>query len=379
MADAKISADTDVGALAGDEKIAIVKGGVNKTTTPDRIKELALTAGTIAAALGYTPADAANEGQPITLDEGAAVNQTLPAYPGTPLQLLAASYDGVNNNYLAIGGLWLIDLDTLTLYSANGRGGVGSARVPLTNLFSSNVTGLVLSAGNQAARQIGSGSNGRVTIQVNAAGTAGNDYTVETVDGVGNDVPLSVAIVGSDITVTRGTDSGGSPDASKNTALLVARAINAAVPSVQAFWSGNGSSVIPTHAQQSFTGGSGTVVNDAGVDAAAYSVNGVPLNFPITVRAVLTETEIATIAESPITLVPAPPAGHFVNPIAARGFLHVGDGGALATSFDIVACNSAAEGVPASGFAPGLLHRGNAARFFITLNRATRPDRKSVV
>src|SRR6185369_13461074 len=180
MADAKISADTDVGALAGDEKIAIVKGGVNKTTTPDRIKELALTAGTIAAALGYTPADAANEGQPITLDEGAAVNQTLPAYPGTPLQLLAASYDGVNNNYLAIGGLWLIDLDTLTLYSANGRGGVGSARVPLTNLFSSNVTGLVLSAGNQAARQIGSGSNGRVTIQVNAAGTAGNDYTVET-------------------------------------------------------------------------------------------------------------------------------------------------------------------------------------------------------
>jgi len=37
VADAKISADSDAGTLAGTELIPLVTGGLNKTTTPDTL------------------------------------------------------------------------------------------------------------------------------------------------------------------------------------------------------------------------------------------------------------------------------------------------------------------------------------------------------
>lgn len=50
MADAKISADSDAGALAGSELIPLIKSGANKTTTPDTL------ATRVGAALGLNTA-----------------------------------------------------------------------------------------------------------------------------------------------------------------------------------------------------------------------------------------------------------------------------------------------------------------------------------
>ena len=105
-----------------------------------------------------------------------------------------------------------------------------------------------------ATAAIGSGTNGIVTITVDAVGVGGNLYTVTVVLAVGNNQPLSAALVGTDLTVTLGTGVAGLTDPAKNTAVLVAAAIEA-LAGLSAKASGTGATVIPVTATILFTGG----------------------------------------------------------------------------------------------------------------------------
>ena len=72
---------------------------------------------------------------------------------------------------------------------------------------------------------IGSGTDGAVEIETIGTGLQMNDYTVEVVQGVGNDVLLSAQLVSDQITVTLGTDGTGQLDPAKNTQTLIQQAI----------------------------------------------------------------------------------------------------------------------------------------------------------
>jgi hypothetical protein len=108
-----------------------------------------------------------------------------------------------------------------------------------------------------ATATIGSGANGTVTIEVDVAGEAGNDYTVEVVVAVGNNQPLAAALVGDDLTVTLATDGDGNPDNAANTATLVAAEINASEGATfTATPSGTGAGWLnDAEAQKNFAGG----------------------------------------------------------------------------------------------------------------------------
>jgi hypothetical protein len=115
--------------------------------------------------------------------------------------------------------------------------------------------------GTSATATIGSGTNGTVTTTVTLPGLAGNAYTIEVVAGVGNDVSLAAVLAGTAITVTLGTDSGGALDATKNTATLVAAAIDA-LADVTSVASGTGATAMPAaEGPHPFTGGAGTYVD----------------------------------------------------------------------------------------------------------------------
>lgn len=71
--------------------------------------------------------------------------------------------------------------------------------------------------------------NGFVTVTSKTAGTAGMVFTATVVIAEGNDQPMGAAInpLTGLITVTLGTDGSGDPDDSKNTAALIAAAVDA--------------------------------------------------------------------------------------------------------------------------------------------------------
>lgn len=117
----------------------------------------------------------------------------------------------------------------------------------------------------KASIDIGAGDNGTVTITYDNLGTEGNDYTIVGVAGSGNDVDLSATISGTDITLTFGTDGSGVADDTKNTATLIAAAIDA-LDGVSAEASGTGVTVIDTAFDATnFTGGLyGTPVHTIG-------------------------------------------------------------------------------------------------------------------
>jgi flagellar hook protein FlgE len=95
-----------------------------------------------------------------------------------------------------------------------------------------------------------------VTVTADTVGTTGNNITVTYAAGSGNNVALSAALSGNDITVTLGTDGSGSLDATKNTAALVAAAINGAAGSlITASAGGDGSGAVTAAAQTSLSGG----------------------------------------------------------------------------------------------------------------------------
>jgi hypothetical protein len=105
-----------------------------------------------------------------------------------------------------------------------------------------------------ATAQIGSGVNGVVSLTILGLGTGGNLFTIQVVAGVGNDIPLSVSLIGTAITVTLGTDGAGLADPTKNTALLVTLALNA-LTGVSATYTGDGTGIVIPSIAQNFTGG----------------------------------------------------------------------------------------------------------------------------
>jgi hypothetical protein len=106
-----------------------------------------------------------------------------------------------------------------------------------------------------AAATLGSGANGLVTVRV-PAGTSGNGYTLQALLAATPSQPLSATLVGTAITVTLATTSGGVSDGAKNTATLVAAMLNT-LPGITASASGTGVTVVqPTTSVIAFTGGS---------------------------------------------------------------------------------------------------------------------------
>ena len=102
---------------------------------------------------------------------------------------------------------------------------------------------------------IGSGDNGKVIINYDFVGTEGNLFTVQVVEGVGNNIALSAILTGKDILITLGTDGAGALAAAKNTALLIAGAVNA-LENITAVETGTGAdSIAVAIVKTSFTGG----------------------------------------------------------------------------------------------------------------------------
>ncbi len=109
-----------------------------------------------------------------------------------------------------------------------------------------------------ASASIGSGGNGVVTILVDATGSPGNLYAVTVAVAVGLSQALAAAVNGTAITVTLGTDGAGAADASKNTATLIAAAVDA-LDGVSATASGDGSgTILAASGPTSFAGGRDT-------------------------------------------------------------------------------------------------------------------------
>lgn len=105
-----------------------------------------------------------------------------------------------------------------------------------------------------ASATLGSGADGTVTASLVEPGDAGNTYTLEAVLAGAPSAPLSVALVGTALTVTLGTTALGAADPAKNTAALVAAAIGA-LADFTAVASGTGTGVIPVSGVRSFAGG----------------------------------------------------------------------------------------------------------------------------
>jgi hypothetical protein len=116
-----------------------------------------------------------------------------------------------------------------------------------------------------ASCAIGSGDNGTVTVTQSTPGTTPNGRRVVVVIAGTPNASLSAAVVAAatatcavdDILVTLGTDALGDPDDAKNTATLVAAAIDALSP-VSAVASGTGATALDEAETATFNGGSVT-------------------------------------------------------------------------------------------------------------------------
>lgn len=109
--------------------------------------------------------------------------------------------------------------------------------------------------GVKGSINIGAGDNGKVIMNHVLVGTEGNAYTIQVAAGVGNNIALSATLTGKDILVTLGTGGAGALDNAKNTAILIAAAINA-LDGVTAVHTGTGAdSITQAVAKTNFTGG----------------------------------------------------------------------------------------------------------------------------
>jgi len=115
--------------------------------------------------------------------------------------------------------------------------------------------------GAAASAIIGTPGTAEVTITVVAEGVGGNSYTAEVVEAPGDDDNLSASLTGTVLTVYLGK-TGGALDNAKNTAILVAAAIDA-IPEFTAAMTGSGGVVAAMEAVP-FTGGVAVVDVTAG-------------------------------------------------------------------------------------------------------------------
>jgi hypothetical protein len=116
------------------------------------------------------------------------------------------------------------------------------------------VSATLVPTASAASATLGTGENGSVVITVDAAGAAGNDFTVAAALAGTADQALSAAINAGVIEVTLATDSEGASNDVANTATLVAAAVDA-LSGVSATASGTGADVVAEQATTSFTGG----------------------------------------------------------------------------------------------------------------------------
>ena len=112
-----------------------------------------------------------------------------------------------------------------------------------------------------ASADIGEGTDGVVTITADDAGALGDTYTVEVVvpEGAEEATDVVVALTDTAIVITLAVDALGDPDNAKNTATLIAAAINDAETGLADFTaeaSGDGSGTFATAIEAvKFTGG----------------------------------------------------------------------------------------------------------------------------
>jgi len=109
--------------------------------------------------------------------------------------------------------------------------------------------------GIRANRTYGTGTS-QIVVQAIKNGTAGNSITLTFTDPVGNNVPLSVAVSGNDITVTLATDGSSAVTSKANQviALLNSNVNTNSLISAKAGTSGGGG-VVAAAASQALTGG----------------------------------------------------------------------------------------------------------------------------
>jgi hypothetical protein len=159
--------------------------------------------------------------------------------------------------------------ESLEIY--NRQTGAVLLRIPPTGLSSlsvdivGNVTGTATEAerirkvtapvnAKAASQTIGGGGDGTVTVTAAAKGPAGNDLDIIVSDAGADDCEMTASIAAGVITVTLGK-TAAALEPTKNTATLVAAAINL-LTEVTAVVSGTGNdSLVAAEASQDFVGG----------------------------------------------------------------------------------------------------------------------------
>lgn len=146
-------------------------------------------------------------------------------------------------------------------FSAEDGGYTTTVVVPtsfgnLSSVLVGKVLTVTLETSNSTAAgsTLGTEEHGLITITADTAGAAGNSYTIAVVKGSASGA-MSAAISEKDITVTLGMTDATEPDATKNTAVLIASAIDE-LDGVSATASGNGEDAITAEVpKKSFIGG----------------------------------------------------------------------------------------------------------------------------
>jgi len=138
-------------------------------------------------------------------------------------------------------------------------------RVAMDLVGSGAMNRLPTSGSVGGSAKIGGGADGTVTVTDDVVGDSAK--TIEVVVAPGVSASMAAAITGDDITVTLGTDVTGAPDPAKNTATLVAAAVEA-LAGVTAVASGTGADPITgSSPPKGFTGGGVAFVFPTGEDA----------------------------------------------------------------------------------------------------------------
>ena len=122
-----------------------------------------------------------------------------------------------------------------------------------------------------------------LVIRHDVAGIVGNDFTATTINPGTVDAEVSVSLNVNDLEITLGTDGLGELDGSKNTAALIADAINALVIDFTAYGTSSVVSAINTY---SFTNGADTGTQPSGT-GTAYEITISPDDNAATVAGVL--------------------------------------------------------------------------------------------
>jgi hypothetical protein len=146
-------------------------------------------------------------------------------------------------------------------------------------------------AGTPASGVIGSGANGTVTASSVNDGIGGNEYTIQALLGVGANVTMSVLLTGLNLVVTLGTNGAGTIDMAKNTAALIATAIDA-LPEFTAVASGTGADSLNGTTVIDFTGGEAII---AVGPSTKYKIKSTKtINNPIPIRRYVSQNQIGT-------------------------------------------------------------------------------------